>query len=131
MSDVKRDDICGHDGYPEPDDSGYYVTYDDYAALQARLAEVEAQRNEAAMLLQLHMQRAERAEAALATARRDALERAAQFVESHEVGVHPRTGYVVAPSMIEGTQGTHAGMAYATAIRALIAQEDTQKGDGE
>jgi hypothetical protein len=45
MSDVKRYDICGYDGYPEPDDSGYYVTYDDYAALRARLAEVENERD--------------------------------------------------------------------------------------
>lgn len=49
----------------------------------------------------------------------DALEEAAAFVEANEVGITPRSGYVVAPSALDGTAGTHAGMAYAAAIRAL------------
>ena len=45
MGKVKRYDICGHDGYAELDESGYYVTYDDYTALRSRVAELEAERD--------------------------------------------------------------------------------------
>lgn len=52
-------------------------------------------------------------------ARGDAIEEVAKFVETHEVGVRSRVGYVVAPSALDGTMGTHPGMAYAKAIRAM------------
>jgi hypothetical protein len=134
MSDVKRYEPANAWGqtYMAALHSGGWVKHDDYAELETRLEEVENERD--ALIVARDMMgrlweqaeaRAERAEAALATAQRDALEEAAQFVESHEVGVNPRTGYVVAPSMIEGTQGTHAGMAYATAIRTLAAFDTT------
>ena len=50
---------------------------------------------------------------------RAALERAAEFTTVNQVGINPRTGYVVGPALLGGTQGTHAGMAYADAIRAI------------
>jgi hypothetical protein len=152
MSDVKRYDCNGRVRPMQENPEGPWVMHSDYAALRARLEAVEKRAYWLAIVImggedapgyadsietnvlvyQLRRERRTRdawtdacVKAALATAQRDALEEAAQFVESHEVGVNPRTGYVVAPSMIEGTQGTHAGMAYATAIRTLAAFDTT------
>ena len=68
---------------------GYYVTADEITALRARLAQVEKERDEwvrdvwTARGFQAEAEaRAERAEAALATARREAYERAAQVAET-------------------------------------------------
>ena len=84
MSDVKRYDPvgAGHGAaWMEPESNGDYVTYDDYTALQARLAKVEAERdglqNEKSALLARVMELDDISEsmtAQLATARRDALE---------------------------------------------------------
>lgn len=100
MSDVKRyaqtynsdDDMH----YLEPDAAGDWVRHDDYAALEARLEAVTQERDALAAakwnvqhtdtmndMVQMGMardeaiSRAERAEAALATARRDAMEESA------------------------------------------------------
>jgi hypothetical protein len=75
MGDVKRYEIFGHDGYAEPDEDGFYVTHDDYAALQARVAELEAGDAEATRLFigaqkrtRKYKARAEAAEALLSEA---------------------------------------------------------------
>lgn len=58
------------------------------------------------------------AEAALATARGDALEEAAAFVAANSAGVSPREGWALSP-WFESMGGKHAGHCYAAAIRAL------------
>jgi hypothetical protein len=95
------------------DDAGYWVRHDDYTALRARLDAVENERDECMNDLEQALDqrdtadaRAERAEAALATARRDALEEAATVTRP-----------------IEGIGHCQMPMAWRDAIRALIAQE--------
>lgn len=137
MSDVKRYRMALHDMQGRVEGSKlsmFAQAIDEIDALQARVAELEKSR----MVLigdKINL----RSELAYVQFRADlpptdaevmahpkvkaliraALEAAAGFVESHEVGIDTRKGYIVTPSMIEGTQCRHVGMAYAASIRAL------------
>lgn len=113
MSDVKRYGLeyspDAEGDYLAENKNGAWVTYDDYAALQARLAEVEAEqimlraeRDGLASMLLSVQQESIAATKALATARRDAWGEAANFYDSSADFMRDR----------------------AAAIRALIAQED-------
>jgi hypothetical protein len=100
MSDVKRykkqGEILGRVLVAAKD--GDYVRYDDYAALRTRVAELEDELASGSFYqekdIDAMLSRAERAEAALATARRDALEEAldavweTDSVELAKYGVH-------------------------------------------
>lgn len=67
----------GGGGHMEPDDQGDWVRYSDLAAARAEIERLTAERNETAMLLSLHMKRAEKAEAERDEAR-------AQVAAAHE-----------------------------------------------
>lgn len=117
---------------PEPfcmseHDEGPWVEYDDYAALRARLEAVTQERDDARKLQAKDFelldspwkQRAELAEATLATARRDAYERAAEIAESHK----PSSSFISERYWRGVDEAAHS---IAVAIQALIAQEDAQ-----
>ena len=53
----------GGGGHMEPDDQGDWVRYSYLAIARAEIERLTAERNETAMLLSLHMKRAEKAEA--------------------------------------------------------------------
>jgi chromosome segregation ATPase len=99
----------------------------DLKAALARVADVEAEMASGSFYQEKDIDdmqhRAEAAEAALATARRDALEEAAKVCD--ERGAAEQVNY----GLNRGTQNYFRAR---DAIRALIAQEDAaQKGDGE
>jgi len=104
---------------------GDWVRHEDCAA---RLAEVEAERDQwqSECLAQNEAlfkanDRADLHTAAMERAYIAGLEAGAVFTDRHEVGVSTRHGFLVSPTMLDGTQGKHSGMAYAAAIRALAA----------
>jgi hypothetical protein len=72
MSDVKRYDCNGRVRPMQENPEGPWVMHSDYAALRARVAEVEKERDGWLSASVDQQKRAQRAEAALATARRDA-----------------------------------------------------------
>jgi hypothetical protein len=94
MSDVKRykkhGEILGRVLVAAKD--GDYVRYDDYAALRARLEAVEKGRDTWEIDARRNHEAAERAEAALATARRDAYERAAQVADKYDANISMGAG---------------------------------------
>jgi len=87
---------------------------DEITALRARLAEVEAERDNETIKRAGWELEAKTAQAALATARRDALEEAAMVAYEH----FPAT------QDMESTRVCNALEDVAAAIRALIAQEE-------
>ena len=64
------------------------------------------------------------ADAARAEGRREALEEAALFLETHSCGHSVRSGWVVEPRA--DSYGGHAGEGYANAIRALMDKEPSR-----
>lgn len=107
MSDVKRYDLEQPDSHMgsakmQREDYGDWVSFEDYTALRARLEAVEKERYDAVAsyerlkridngIPQFH--RAERAEAALATARRDALIEVANMKPTREQIANAAMGY--------------------------------------
>jgi hypothetical protein len=123
MSDVKRWEMLDE---PKVCTEGRWVLHSDYAALRARLAEVE----ERGKVLEQGWKiaddgrieaeaRAEAAETALATARRDALEEAAKVAESDSIPIF-KDGW----SACQDAAAISTMTSIAAAIRALIAQEE-------
>jgi hypothetical protein len=134
MSDVKRYDPVGADhgaAWMEPESDGDYVSYDDYAALKARLDAAQADRDEwrdlsVSYQTQKSDAKAEitRLTAALATARRDAWEEAAEVCQKIS-----NTDLVAANPPYEEGYSDAADTCF-HAIRALIAQEDAAQDRG-
>lgn len=126
MDDVKRYAVYdrhlsqggGHE--IEEDTDGDFVRHSDYAALQARLADLETKLGEV--------------EAQLATARRDALEEALYLMPRYygcwsSTGVHIgvwEDGATAAKVLEEYPQGVMRDLIDVEAIRALIAQEESK-----
>lgn len=145
MSDVKRYAVYdrhlsqggGHE--IEEDTDGDFVRHSDYAALRARLADLETKLGEveadnAALQLQIslsmHNHDAAEAEAArltaqLTTARRDALEEAAKCCEIEADNCDDAAKWGGSPKYIKACRdAAYAMRDRARAIRALIAQEE-------